>query len=220
MEEKWKDVIGYEGIYKISNTGKVYSCPRDVQKGTTIQHRKGRIMSLRENRDGYYIAKLNVDGKSKNVAIHRLVALHFVENKDPEVFNEVNHIDRNRKNNNADNLEWCTHKYNVSYSASFGSYSHFGEKNPNYRGTKLKKFYLENPERKSLLLRPGEKNGNSIKVECTFEDGSRMVFSYIGECALFVWKRFQNLKQKSIYEGIRKAVSCNGTYKGMSFKKI
>ncbi len=75
MEEIWKDVEGYEGLYQISNLGNVKSLERTIVKSYgTIQVRHERIMAKRESADGYYIAKFNVDKRSKCVAIHILVA--------------------------------------------------------------------------------------------------------------------------------------------------
>lgn len=97
--EIWKDIDwikGFEGYYQISNYGNVKALARNVVKSSgVIQPRKERIMAKRISTDGYYIAKLNVNKKSKNVAIHILVATAFIPN--PNGYNEVNHIDYNRK---------------------------------------------------------------------------------------------------------------------------
>ena len=96
MTEIWKDIQGYEGFYQISNLGNVKSLERVIDEGNGIlQHRKERIMNKRESVDGYYVAKLNVNKKSKSIAIHILVARHFIDN--PNNYPEVNHKDCNRK---------------------------------------------------------------------------------------------------------------------------
>ncbi len=119
MEEIWKDIEGYEGLYQISNFGNVKSLERTIVKSDgVVQVRCERIMAKRESTDGYYIAKLNVNNHSKSVAIHILVAKHFIPN--PNNYPEVNHLDCNRKNNRVDNLEWCTHQQNVEYSCLLG----------------------------------------------------------------------------------------------------
>lgn len=98
MEEVWKDVAGFEGAYQISNHGRVRSIPR---QGT----RTKEIRTICYTRDGYARIRLLFKGKDVTVRIHRLVAEAFVprvEGKDT-----VNHIDGNKLNNRADNLEWA-----------------------------------------------------------------------------------------------------------------
>lgn len=103
--EEWKDVKGYEGLYKISNLGRL---KRLYKNG------KERIKVLRKRRDGYYDVDLCKNGKHKRVTIHRLVASAFINN--PDSLPCVNHKDENKGNNNVDNLEWCTQQYNTEYS--------------------------------------------------------------------------------------------------------
>ena len=66
-------------------------------------------------RHGYERVTLFENGKKFNVSVHRLVAMAFIDNPDPNIFTEVNHKDENKTNNNVDNLEWCTHLYNLNY---------------------------------------------------------------------------------------------------------
>lgn len=104
-DELWKDVVGYEGLYQVSNLGNVkrlkgYHCKEDRYLAFSV---------LR----GYYHVNLHKDGKIKTVQIHRLVAQAFVPN--PENYPQVNHRDEEKTNNCADNLEWCTSKYNCNY---------------------------------------------------------------------------------------------------------
>lgn len=99
--EIWKEIKGYEGIYWISNLGRVKT--------------KFKIMrSIFKNNKGYYQINFYRDGSIKSKPyIHRLVAEAFVPNPDPEHFNVVNHIDEIRTNNNATNLEWTTQMGNM-----------------------------------------------------------------------------------------------------------
>lgn len=97
MKEIWKDVKGYEGLYQISNLGNVKS-KRKILKPV----------------DGEYLkVGLSKNGIQKTITIHRLVAQAFIDN--PNKSNFVNHIDENKHNNIADNLEWCTNVYNINY---------------------------------------------------------------------------------------------------------
>ena len=101
MKEIWKDIIGFEGIYEISNLGRI----RRIKTG--------RILSTRRS-DGWYITvTLYKDKKRYGKSLHRLVAETFVPN--PYNLPEVNHIDEDKINNRADNLEFCDRKYNVNY---------------------------------------------------------------------------------------------------------
>lgn len=104
-EEVWKDVIGYEGLYQVSNLGRVKS----LLRGGT----EGKILCPLEHRQGYLHVRLCKKGVYKQFSIHRLVAITYLDN--PNNFLEVNHIDENKKNNRVDNLEWCNNRYNVNY---------------------------------------------------------------------------------------------------------
>lgn len=106
--EEWKDVKGYEGIYKISNLGRIKSLPRN---GTI---KTERILRVFEDRYGYLYVSLNKNNSKKKEKVHRLVATAFISN--PNSYEQVNHIDENKKNNHVENLEWCTAKYNQNYS--------------------------------------------------------------------------------------------------------
>ena len=106
--EVWKDVKGYEGLYKVSNTGKVKSFQRNREK----------LLSDKYYENGYLRASLSKNNEKKKVLIHRLVAETFIPN--PENKPEVNHIDGNKKNNNASNLEWCTRCENVKHAWKTG----------------------------------------------------------------------------------------------------
>lgn len=116
---EWLPVIGYESIYEVSNHGQVRSLDRDVWNpagpgptGVYVK-RKGKTLTPRiAEAYGYYQVVLCADGRRKGMAIHRLVALHFVSG-DHSL--QVNHIDGDKLNNRADNLEWVTCLDNVRH---------------------------------------------------------------------------------------------------------
>jgi hypothetical protein len=106
--EIWQDIQGYDGKYQISNFGNVKST-RIYKNGS----RKELYLKFTDNK-GYKYVHLCKNGEYKQIAVHRLVAKHFISN--PNNLPQINHKDYNRSNNKADNLEWCTHEYNILYS--------------------------------------------------------------------------------------------------------
>lgn len=111
MNEVWKDIYGYEGLYQISNRGRVKSLDRVVETSKRYTVR-GRI--LKQGHTGhYYFVNLAKNGTCENKYIHRMVAEAFIPNIDG--CNFVNHIDENTKNNCVENLEWCTAKHNANH---------------------------------------------------------------------------------------------------------
>lgn len=112
--EKWRDIIGFNGLYQVSTMGRVRSLDRvELQKNGIKRKRKGRIMVLSRKRTGYLSAHLSKDCKTFDLNVHRLVAMAFIPN--PKNLPCINHKDGNRENNEVDNLEWCTYLYNNTY---------------------------------------------------------------------------------------------------------
>lgn len=109
MHEIWKPVQDYEGLYEVSNFGSVRSLPRKAGNF----HIKGRILKQFKSRQGYYSVCLSKDGTSKTFAVHRLVAISFVPNPENKV--TVNHINEDKLDNRAENLEWLTLRENLHY---------------------------------------------------------------------------------------------------------
>lgn len=113
MEEVWKDIAGYEGLYQVSNKGRVKSLSRRRIVGWANYISKEKIIRPATHRQGYkYVCLYNNDGR-KIFKIHRLVAMAFIPN--PNGFGCINHKDENPSNNSIENLEWCDHSYNNRY---------------------------------------------------------------------------------------------------------
>lgn len=110
MIEKWKDVLGYEGLYQISSLGRVKRIARKDFAGHSVPE---IILKNMITKDGYPTVDLVKNRKRKHANIHRLVAMNFIDN--PLNLRQVNHIDEDKSNNSVDNLEWCTPEYNVNY---------------------------------------------------------------------------------------------------------
>lgn len=114
MEEIWKNVKGFEEFYQVSNLGRVRSLDRYITTKTSKQQfLKGKVIKPIKCKNGYLEAILHKNGKYKVFLLHRLVAMHFIDN--PDNLPEINHKNENIENCVADNLEWCTSKYNANY---------------------------------------------------------------------------------------------------------
>ena len=112
MTEIWKDIIGYEGLYKISNLGRVKTLERFVKKNDRIHHLKERIRIAGLGSSGYLQLVLCVNNIKVNKMIHQLVAESFLNHK-PNRYNlVVNHKDFNKQNNNVGNLEIVSNREN------------------------------------------------------------------------------------------------------------
>lgn len=111
--EIWKDVKDYEGLYQVSNLGKVKSLDRYLKNNNGYALKRGKMLNVIKRKDGYLQVTLSKNSIIKPFKIHRLVAEVFIDN--PNKYICVNHKDENKENNILDNLEWCTYKYNNTY---------------------------------------------------------------------------------------------------------
>ena len=137
QDEVWKDIPDYEGLYQVSNLGRVKSLNK-------YHHKKEQILKNRITKDGYYETVLCKKGKMSFFRTHRLVAIAFI----PNLLNkpQINHKDGNKLNNNVKNLEWCTLQENKEHAIKMGLQDFWGKKNP-----------------KAKAVNQYDKNGNFIK---------------------------------------------------------
>ena len=123
--EVWKDVVGYEGLYQISNMGNLKALSRTFKDVTgrirvfPEKIKKTCETSKREGKQGYLCSRLkDYFGKTKTLFIHRLVGEAFIEN--PENKQTINHKDGNKHNNYVENLEWCSYSENNQHALDYG----------------------------------------------------------------------------------------------------
>lgn len=136
MEEIWEDIEGYEGLYRISDKGNIFSVRRNI------------ILKQTSDKKGYLRIGLSNNGIVKHYQVHRLVAMTFIPNDD-ENKNQVNHIDGDKTNNCVENLEWCDNSYNTWHS--------YNVINTHSRESKTKK--------KVILLNTGKEYESLAKAE-------------------------------------------------------
>lgn len=116
MEEIWKAIEGYEGLYEVSNMGRVRSLGQWKKNSKNGKYwLNGRVLKPGLGGNGYYFVCLYKDGSHRNHNIHRLVALAFVHNNDPINKPTVNHKNEVKTDNRAENLEWLSMKANLAY---------------------------------------------------------------------------------------------------------
>jgi len=106
MEEVWKDIPNYEGMYQVSNLGNIKNV------------KKGKIKIPNKNKNGYLYIDLWKDNKNKKMTIHRAVAMAFLSNDND--YTDINHKDGNKTNNIVDNLEWCNRSHNLKEAYRLG----------------------------------------------------------------------------------------------------
>ena len=128
-EEIWKPVVGYEGLYEVSNLGRMKRLAREYVdvKNNRVGHLKEKIIPQHPQIKGY----LTVFIMGKQYLAHRLVAEAFIPN--PDNLPMVNHKDEDKTNNRADNLEWCTNRYNINYGSCRSKISESHKRGPIYQ---------------------------------------------------------------------------------------
>lgn len=136
MEEIWKDIDDYEGLYQVSNFGRVRSLDRYVDNNGGKEFRPGRILKGRKSKKGYIRVGLSKDGIHTDKQVHYLVLSVFNPNPNPDKYTQINHINEDKGDNRLCNLEWCTPKYNCNY----------GTRNERFTETKFNNYIKEHPE--------------------------------------------------------------------------
>lgn len=112
--EEWRDIEGYEGLYQVSNEGRVKALERTVLYKNGHKHKYGEhLMQIIVDKQDYCYVGLNADGKQKRFRVHRLVGKAFIPN--PNNLPEINHKNECTTDNRVSNLEWCDHPYNINY---------------------------------------------------------------------------------------------------------
>lgn len=134
-QEIWVDIEGYEGCYMVSSLGRIKSLEREVScSDGSVRTLSERIMSAWSGTTSLYgRIRLYKDGTGTKFTIHRLVARHFLPDWNPDL--EVNHLDGNRSNNAAVNLEMCTHSRNMEHAIAHNLKLDYGEKSANAKLT-------------------------------------------------------------------------------------
>lgn len=180
MKEEWKDIEGFEGLYKISNMGKVFSYKTSKELKPILQQ------------TGYYHVTLCKNKKTFQRRLHRLVAQNFIPN--PNKKPDVNHIDMNKSNNIISNLEWVTHEENNKKM--------FAIKPPRTNTKKRIKMQMENIKKaqEKTKKRVGQfKNGVLIKIYNSITEAGKELkidSSHISDCC----KNKKNYKTSHGYE--------------------
>ena len=182
-EEIWKPIKDFEKLYEVSNKGKVRSLSREVivkNKYGAVSTRMTKSKVLKpQKRCEYYIVWLCKDGNPKQYCIHRLVGQAFLDN--PNNYNCINHKDENKLNNDVNNLEYCTIKYNCNYGARNKTIS-IKNSNPRNNFRKVAQYDKNGNfirEYKNIYEAYKETNKNMTHIKACCNGKRRMAGNYI-----------------------------------------
>lgn len=176
--------------------------------------------------DGYYQISLSRDGKTIKRHLHRIVAETFVDGRFDEA--EVNHIDFDKSNNAASNLEWVSHRDNIQYSYQNGRHddrlkNQIGSGNNNFGNHKLHERYLNDPDlSKEKQGRPGAQNGKATAVRMHLLDGTSIDFAYLQACAKYLMDHsmVRGKRLDCIATRISQVAKSHTKYRGLQFDLI
>lgn len=175
MEEIWKDIPGYEGVYQASTFGRISSISHYQGRWNKVYTRKRRfILKQFFDKDGYLSVSVSKNCRNVRSLVHRLVALTFIPN--PNQLPQINHKDENKANNRVENLEWCDNSYNQLYGTA--------------------------PERKKIKMLNRE--STSKPVMAIFDDGRNESFPSMNEASRKLnisWFRIRSIikQNKKVY---------------------
>lgn len=152
-QERWKPIFGYDGMYEVSDLGRVRS----------LKFGKVRVLRVYKNLDGYLQVALCKGGKIKQSYIHRLVAQAFIPNND-DAKNEINHINEDKSDNKVSNLEYCDRSYNLAYNGL-----RYRRPHPKYRRNAIKDLY-----RPDLSINDNIELFMTKGIECSYSTVRRL----------------------------------------------
>ena len=183
--ELWKDVVGYEGKYFISNFGRV----------ATISPKKGFCILNGEIPNKFHLrVDLYKKCKRTRVYVHKLVATHFLEN--PNDYNEIDHIDGNPKNNHFKNLKWCTHKENMHNPNTIWKYKYKNKGKYNNQNTSKKVVQLKQGEIISIFQSAREAGRIGFTPSCISKCCKNIIQHHKGYEWMYL-SDYENLINKS-----------------------
>lgn len=205
IAEVWKDIQGYEGLYQVSNFGRVKSLGR-YKKSPLLKSgyfwASEKFLKLSKRVDGYLNVRLSKNGKCKNFKVHRLVAIAFIPNS--KNLPQIDHIDADKTNNNVNNLRWCTCKENINNPLTIAVHSiaNIGKKlseetkekiSARLSGRKLS----EETREKIRKNRPNSRKVRNIKTKEIFNTVTDASIKY-------------NVSQSAIVQAIKNNGKCSG----------
>lgn len=200
-KEIWKDAVGYEGFYQVSNLGRVRSVDRTITRSDGLKmFFKGGIRRPTKTKLGYLRVTTSVNGKYRKVPVHRMVAKAFIPN--PNNYKYINHKDEDKSNNAADNLEWCTAAYNNTYGTRI-------------QRVKKSEGFQELHERNKKPVAQYSLDGEFIKEHPSYSDAAREIgadISNLGASCIgqilssngFIWIHRSDDEQKEVNKRVNR----------------
>lgn len=199
-EEIWKDINGYEGLYKISNFGRVKSLARWTNSlFGKPRYLTEKIMTIQIVGGGYHSVRLCKNGTKTNFKIHRLVATHFISN--PNNLPQVNHLSGIKKDNSIENLEWCNALHNMRHAWKMGLINNQGENCTNSKLTDQNILDIRQQYNKGLSYRQLSKKF-SVSLNCIYNIINRKTWNHLGgrKNRVYKGKFSQKLNKDNILE--------------------